>query len=101
MKPRDAVVLLLFLDQAKPAFAGRGVKEQDANVQPFVANQIRRVTEHAVSAVSFSWRFSGTPGCGRVFIHDSHPIPNPLPIPSFAPHHHLPPPPPPPHTPLD
>jgi hypothetical protein len=33
MKPPDAVVLLLFLDQAQLAFAGRGVKEQPCSKQ--------------------------------------------------------------------
>jgi len=42
MEPPDAVVLVLFFDQAQPAFAGLGIEDQDAEVHPLVANKIRQ-----------------------------------------------------------
>jgi len=54
MEPPDAVILVLFFDQAQPAFSGLGIEGQDTNVQPLVSNKVRGIAEDAVGAGSFS-----------------------------------------------
>jgi hypothetical protein len=73
MEPPDAVVFILFFNQAQPAFAGAGIEEQDTDIHPLVTNKIRGVAEDAVSAGSFTRRCPGAPRFDSIFIHDSHP----------------------------
>jgi hypothetical protein len=73
MQAPDAVEFLLFFDQAQPAFAGAGIKEQDPDVHPLVADEIRRVSQDAVGAGFFPRQFARAPGFDGAFIHDSHP----------------------------
>jgi hypothetical protein len=74
MEPPDAVVFILFFNQAQPAFAGAGIEEQDTDIHPLVTNKIRGVAEDAVSAGSFTRRCPGAPRFDSIFIHDSHPV---------------------------
>ncbi len=74
MQPPYTVVLVSFFDQAQPALARPGIKEQNPDIHPLVANEIGSVAVDAVGAGAFSRRWSGTERFDRVLIHGSHPV---------------------------
>ena len=56
MKPPDAVIFVRLFDQAQAAFAGLRSKNQDADIDPLIAEEVRRVAEYAVGEGTFSRR---------------------------------------------
>ncbi len=67
MQPTHARKFLLVLDQAQPALAACGVEEQDADIYPFVSDEVGGVTENDVHTDAFR-------GYSRSFRHGSHPV---------------------------
>src|SRR5258707_15850677 len=67
MQPAHARKFLLVLDQTQPALAACGVEEQDADIYPFVPDEVGGVTENDVHTDAFR-EYS------RSFRHGSNPV---------------------------
>ena len=58
MEPPDTGKFFRLFDEAKAACRARGVEQQDADVDPFVADQVRRIAQDVVGDPAMGWRSS-------------------------------------------